>query len=45
MLYLVMWGTETVAICTRPADAHALASMDHVTGRTYTVVAKLVDTA
>lgn len=44
MLYYVMWGTETVAICTRVEDAYAMAGLDYKTGKTYTVVAKLVDT-
>ena len=43
MLYYVMWGTEVIAICSRAEDAHALAGPDYKTGKTYTVVAKLVD--
>jgi hypothetical protein len=44
MLYYVMWGSEVVAICSRAEDAHALAGEDHETKKTYTVVAKMVDT-
>jgi nitrate reductase alpha subunit len=43
MLYYVMWGTEIVAVCTRPEDAHAMAGFDYKTKKTYTVVAKMVD--
>ena len=43
MLYYVMWGTETIAICSRAEDAHALAGYDHNSKRSYTVVAKKVD--
>lgn len=43
MLYYVMWGSEIIAICSRVEDARALADTDHITGRTYTVVAKSVD--
>ena len=43
MLYYVMWGTEMIAVCTRAADAYAMAGFDHKTKKTYTVVAKMVD--
>ena len=45
MLYYVMWGTEIIAVCTRAADAHAMAGFDYKTKKTYTVVAKMVDNA
>jgi len=45
MLYYVMDGTETIAICSRAADAHALAQFDHRTNKSYQVVAKMVDTS
>lgn len=44
MLYYVMWAAEIIAVCSRAADAHAMAGEDLTTGRTYTVVAKMVDT-
>jgi hypothetical protein len=43
MLYYVMNGLEVIAICSRAADAHALAGYDHSTQKSYQVVAKLVD--
>lgn len=45
MLYYVMNGTETVAICSRASDAHALAGYDYAQKKYYQVVAKLVDTS
>lgn len=45
MLYYVMNGTETVAICSRAEDAHALAGYNHENKTFYQVVAKLVDTS
>ena len=43
MLYYVMNGAETIAICSRAADAHALAAFDYKTKKSYQVVAKLSD--
>lgn len=40
MLYYVMDGTETIAICSQAADAHALAQFDYKTKKSYQVVAK-----
>jgi hypothetical protein len=40
MLYYVMWGTEVIAICSRAADAEAMAAFDHNTKQSYQVVAK-----
>jgi hypothetical protein len=40
MLYYVMWGTEIIAICSRAADAHALAGFDYTTQAHYQVVAR-----
>jgi hypothetical protein len=44
MLYYVMNGLEVIAICSRAADAHALAGWDYTTQKSYQVVAKQVDT-